>query len=228
MTRDSGVLKWLLLASVILGVLATVTDPTLYGMNPVSGAVVMNWIKLISLIVTAVSGWLQTSPLKGENDGDTVKRNNITGWVLPLLLAGSLASGCALGGAVVTPPPPGGPTAEQVQAVRNEAAKLATATKEAATLAVNARRLVQSGFEAGLVSRDALQKVNDASIVVSQKGIAFVNFAETVTTDPSLRVTATELLKIFDDYIVALSGAGQSGAAIRTALAVLRAYLGVQ
>ena len=63
MTRDSGVLKWLLLASVILGVLATVTDPTLYGMNPVSGGVVMNWIKLISLIVTAVSGWLQTSPL---------------------------------------------------------------------------------------------------------------------------------------------------------------------
>lgn len=164
--------------------------------------------------------------VRGTGDGSVKPR--MDAWILPLLLSASLLSGCALGGAVVTPPPPGGPTAEQVQAVRNEAAKLATATKEAATLAVNARRLVQSGFEAGLVSRDALQKVNDASIVVSQKGIAFVNFAETVTTDPSLRVTATELLKIFDDYIVALSGAGQSGAAIRTALAVLRAYLGVQ
>ena len=145
--------------------------------------------------------------------------------LLPLLLAGSLLSGCALGGSLVTPL---GSTAEQVQVVRNEAAALAKATNEAATLAVHARRLVQSGFDAGLVSREVMQKVNAAAIVTSQKGIAFISFAETVTTDPSLRVTATELLRIFDDYIVALSGAGLSGAAIRTALGVVRIYLGVK
>lgn len=202
------------------GMVLIIADPVAFNLDSGLRKLVMT---SAVFALFGLANYLKQHPLPDDEDVVTLR-----GFVLPLLLVSGLASGCALGGAVVTPPPPGGPTAEQVQAVRNEAAKLATATKEAATLAVNARRLVQSGFEAGLVSRDALQKVNDASIVVSQKGIAFVNFAETVTTDPSLRVTATELLKIFDDYIVALSGAGQSGAAIRTALAVLRAYLGVQ
>lgn len=74
MTRDSKTLKVLLLTAVILGGLATVTDPTLYGFSAETGAVVMNWIKLLLLIVTAVTGWLQTSPLKGENDHKRVRR----------------------------------------------------------------------------------------------------------------------------------------------------------
>lgn len=69
MTRDSRVLKGLLLLSVVLGVLASVTDPTIYGLSQPFGDYLLNWIKLASLIVAAVTGWLQTSPLKGENDG---------------------------------------------------------------------------------------------------------------------------------------------------------------
>lgn len=68
MTRDSGILKWLFLLSAILGVLATITDPTLYGFSPETGAIVMNYIKLGAAVVAAITGYLQTSPLKGEND----------------------------------------------------------------------------------------------------------------------------------------------------------------
>lgn len=156
--------------------------------------------------------------VSGTGDGSIKPRL----WVLPLLLSASLVSGCALGRATVDPTP----DTATVEQVRTEAAKLASATKEAATLAVEARRAVQAGYEAGVVSADVLRKVNDAAIVTRDKGLAFISFAETVTTDPSLRVTAAELLKVFDGFLEALSGAGQSGAAIRTALAVLRAYLG--
>lgn len=159
---------------------------------------------------------------EGTGDGFVRPKGNMDSWILPLLLAGSLASGCALGRATVDPTP----DTTTVEQVRTEAAKLAAATKEAATLAVESRRIVQAGYEAGLVPADVLRTVNDAAIVTRDKGLAFITFAETVTTDPSLRVTAAELLKVFDGYLEALAGAGQSGAAIRTALAVLRAYLG--
>lgn len=148
-------------------------------------------------------------------------------WLLPLLLAGTLglgAIGCASAGGLVTP----APTVDQVQAVRNQAGVLATATREAAALAVDARRLSQKAYEANAITAAQMQAINNAAIIASDKGLAFIDFAETVTTDPSLRVTASELLKVFDGYIASLNNAGQSGAAIRKALAAFIAYLGVQ
>lgn len=94
MTRDSVALKVLLLISVVLGVVAQVTDPALYGLDPRTGGIVMSWIKLVSLIVAAVTGWLQTSPLKGEHDGDQVTRvkgGNMGAWLLPLLLVSAVS-----------------------------------------------------------------------------------------------------------------------------------------
>lgn len=130
------------------------------------------------------------------------------------------ASGCAT---VKTNPP-----ADNVQTVRNQAAVLAKATKEAATLAVEARRLAQSAYDKKVISAAVMQKVNNAALVTSEKGLAFITFAETVTTDPSLRVTAAELYKVFQSFIDSLAEAGQTGQAIKTALAVFIAYLGAQ
>lgn len=119
------------------------------------------------------------------------------------------------------------PTAEQVQATRNQAAKLAVATKEALTLAVEARRTAQAVYEAGGMSAATMQAINSAAIVTSDKALAFIDIAETVTTDASLRVTARELLRIFDGLIDKLTAGNQNGAAIRAALAAFLAYLGV-
>lgn len=66
MTRDSVSLKVLCLLSVILGVLSAVTDPASLGFSPETGAVLLSWAKLLSTLTAAVSGWLMTSPLKGD------------------------------------------------------------------------------------------------------------------------------------------------------------------
>jgi hypothetical protein len=163
--------------------------------------------------------------LVNTNTGDSVKPRL---WFLPLLLVGALSAGAVTGCASLSGTVTPNPTVDQVQAVRNQAATLAKATKEAATLAVEARRLAQTGYDNKLLPASAMQKINTAAIVASEKGLAFITFAETVTVDPSLRVTALELLLVFDDFILSLTNAGQSGAAIRAALAAFRAYLGVQ
>jgi len=148
-------------------------------------------------------------------------------WFLPLLLAASIGvTGCLPKNppAVVNP----APTEQQIQAVREQAAVLATATREASALAVEARRLAQRAYEAGAIPAATMQQINHAAIVASDNGLAFVEFAKTVTTDPSLKVTARELLRIFDGLIDSLIEGKQGGEAIRMALAAFRSYLGVQ
>lgn len=226
LNRDSLTLKVLLLLSVVLGVLASITDPTLYGLKPVFGAVLLNYIKLASVIVAAVTGWLQTSPLPGENDDKRVN-GGMRSVLLPFLLVSALASGACLPKnppAVVNPQP----SAEQVQAVRNQAEKLAVAVREAWALAIQAGRLADQAYAAGIIPAATMQKINQAGIDAANRSEVFETFARTVTTEPSLKVTARELLKVFDDYILALSEGKQSGDTIRAALAALRAYLGVQ
>lgn len=161
-------------------------------------------------------------------DAGSVKppRGNMGSWLLPLLLASSLVAVPACAGlkGTVNPNPP----VDQVQAVRNEAAKIAVATREAAKLALAAHETAQAAYDAKLIPAAAMQKINDAAIDASREGLKFLDFAEQVTTDPSLRTTAAALLKVFDGLIAALTDGGQSGAAIRAALAALYTYLGVQ
>jgi hypothetical protein len=152
---------------------------------------------------------------RAVQDNGTVKPP-IGAWLLPLLVVS--AASCA----TVQPNPP----TDNIQTVRNQAAVLAKATKEAATLAVEARRLAQVAYDRRVIAAPVMQRVNNAALVTSEKGLAFITFAETVTTDPSLRVTAAELYKVFQNYIEALSQAGQTGEAIANALRVFVAYLG--
>lgn len=224
LNRDSLTLKVLLLLSVVLGVLASITDPTLYGLDPVFGAVLLNYIKLASVIVAAVTGWLQTSPLPGENDDKRVG-GGMRSIVLPFLLVSALASGACLPKAppaIVTP----APTTEQVQAVRDQAEVLAKAVKEASAAAVHIGRLADQAYAAGLIPPAKMQRIAQARINAGDKGLAFVEFARTVTTEPSLRATVKALLSVFDDYIDALADGNQGGETIHVALAALRAYLG--
>jgi hypothetical protein len=143
-----------------------------------------------------------------------------------LLLTGVLVGGCASGRVVVTPTP----TPDQVQQVRNDAAKLATATKEAASIAVEARRLAESAFTAGVIGQTAMLAINQAALDLSRRGEAFITFAESVTTHPNLRATAEALHGLFVDFITKLVEVGgltaDKGRAIQAALAVFVAYLG--
>lgn len=143
--------------------------------------------------------------------------------LLPLLIVSALAAGVS-SCATVQPNPP----VDTIQKARNEAAVLAKSTKEAASLAVQARRVAQTAYDSKAISAAVMQKINNAALEVERKGLAFIAFAETVTTEPSLKVTATELYKVFQSYIDALGESGQTGAAIKTALQAFIVYLGVQ
>jgi hypothetical protein len=188
----------------------------------------MEWLQALSLAVAWGAGKLATSPLKGENDDARVS-GRTNAWLLPLLLTGSLAvSGCLPKSVTLPAPVDPAPTEQQVQDIRNQAEKLAIAVREASALAVQAGRLADQAYAAGLIPPATMQRINDAGIAAATHGETFVEFARTVTTDPSLRATSKALMTVFDDYLTALASGGQSGDAIRTALAALRAYLGVQ
>ena len=65
MTRDSKILTFIQLAGFCAGLVAnTINDPVSYGLTPL----VVKWVNLIAIVLTGISGWLRTSPLKGEND----------------------------------------------------------------------------------------------------------------------------------------------------------------
>ena len=66
MSRDSGILRLLQLVAVLLAVVvATVTDPSAYGLSDLS----MRWLGLISTLIGTAAGWLSTSPLPGKPKG---------------------------------------------------------------------------------------------------------------------------------------------------------------
>lgn len=68
MTRDSALFKLLPIVSIVLATVAATTDPASLHLSPV----VVNWIKLVSTIVAAITGWLGTSPLPGKNDPNVI------------------------------------------------------------------------------------------------------------------------------------------------------------
>jgi hypothetical protein len=215
LTRDSVLLD---LAAVAAALTYLGTQPPPWEWN------YYQWIAAMSGAVIWYTQRQKTSGLPGENDDKRISHGPRL-WFLPLILAASIGASSCLpkAPAVVNP----NPTAEQVQAVREQAAVLARATVEASALAVELHRLAHRSWEAGVISSATMQKINSAAIATSDKGIAFVEFAKTVTADPSLRVTARELLRVFDDLINALIEGKQGGETIRAALNVFRIYLGV-
>jgi hypothetical protein len=215
--RDSLVLTVVQVLSFVLLAVSTASPESL-GLTEVQA----NWAAILSGALGIIAGKLGTSPLKGEGDSTRVSPRV---WFLPLILAASIGVvGCLPKAPAVIDPTP---TAEQVQAVREQAAVLARATVEASALVVESRRLAQRAYEAGVIPAATMQQINSAAIVASDKGLAFVAFAKTVTADPSLKVTARELLRVFDGLIEALINGKQGGDTIRAALAAFRAYLGV-
>lgn len=212
--RDSMVLWVGAVGALVLYLQSAEGPPTTWGYN--------QWLQFVAFVAAFISGKLGTSPLKGESDSTRVSPRL---WFLPLMLAASIGVvGCLPKAPAVVNP---APTEQQIQAVRDQAAVLATATVEASALAVESRRLAQRAYEAGVIPAATMQQINNAAIVASDKGLAFVAFAKTVTTDPSLKVTARELLRVFDGLIEALVNGKQGGDTIRAALAAFRAYLGV-
>ena len=94
MTRDSKLLRILQLAAIVLGIMAaTISDPVSYGLSPIA----MKWLALLSTIMGTVSGWLGTSPLKGDDEANGVKPSHLPVVLLAVALGGALsvASGCA-------------------------------------------------------------------------------------------------------------------------------------
>jgi len=118
-----------------------------------------------------------------------------------------------------------------VETVRQHAATLAKATIEAATIAVEARRLAEASYHAGVIEYETIQRINQAAIDLDRRGQAFISFAETVTSPGGLRVSAEALYDLFDGFLAKLSDGGSAAAskvtAIRAALAAFRVYLGV-
>jgi hypothetical protein len=215
--RDSLVLWVGAIGALVLYLQNASGPPTVWDYN--------QWLQFLAFVVAFVSGKLGTSPLKGENDDKRIGSGPRM-WFLPLILVASIGViGCLPKAPAVVDPTP---TAEQIQVVREQAEVLAKATVEASALAVESRRLAQRAYEAGVIPAATMQQINAAAIVASDKGLAFVSFAKTVTTDPSLKVTARELMRVFDGLIDALIEGKQGGEAIRVALAAFRAYLGVE
>jgi hypothetical protein len=227
LNRDSLTLKVLCLLSVVLGVLSAVTDPVSLGFSPETGAIVVSWVKLLSTLVAAITGWLMTSPLKGENDDKRVG-NGPRAWLLPLLLAGSVLTISCAG---QTPAPvTSQPTAEQVQVTRAQALKIAQAVESVGNLVVEARRVTTAAYNAQLITRDqaiaAYRSIEDLAPQMS----AMIGIASTVTTDPQLRSTVTAMMAVVDTVVERLVKGSPSmagvGGAIQAALRVAAIYLG--
>lgn len=90
MTRDSWLLKLLLLLSVILTALSAFT-PEYLGLSDL----VAHRMTAFGAVVAAITGFLQTSPLKGENDGSKIKPSNLPVILLIVALGGAvLLSAC--------------------------------------------------------------------------------------------------------------------------------------
>lgn len=140
--------------------------------------------------------------------------------VILTLTIGLSASGCA----TVTPRP----TPDTTQATIDQAAVLTSAMKTAVAFANQKRDDAQALYDKKVITAPTMQKINQAGNVLSIKTLEFVAFAKTVTSDPSLRVTASALLDTFKEFIDSLSPAGISGEDIRKALAAFFSYLGVQ
>jgi hypothetical protein len=65
MTRDNVLWNILLGMGVVFGIMtSTITVPTDYGLTAVS----LNWIRLGSLMLTALGGMFGNSPLSGDKD----------------------------------------------------------------------------------------------------------------------------------------------------------------
>jgi len=216
MYRESLIL-WIGAAAALVGYLIhTEAPPTEWNYG--------EWLGVASFVLAWAMGKLAHSPLKGKPDEASVSPTRLTCWLLPLLLVGGLSLGCASVPAVVSP----NPAADQVAATRAQALQLATSLTAATDIAIEVVATAQRIHEAGGIDYPTIQRINQAGIIAGQQVQAFARFAESVTTEMSLRTTVGELLRVFDDLIAAAIAGDQNGAAIHAALAVLRAYLGIQ
>lgn len=179
------------------------------------------WLQFAAFVLAFISGKLATSPLPGQNDDQKISGLRSVVW--PVLLVSALAaSSCATSQALVTP----APTAEQVQAAKQQALVVATATKEASALALDAWRLADAAYEAGDLSDDAMQSVNDAALTVSRQGLLLLESLQNLAEAPSLKNTALEFLRACDQLLTALTPSTVTDT-LRSALLVIRAYVGV-
>lgn len=104
MTRDSWLLKVLLLLSVILTAISAFT-PEYLGVSDI----VAHRLTAFGAVVAAVAGFLQTSPLAGANDANKVNPSgprSLPVVLLALALGASLSIGCAGNAKPLTLPTP--------------------------------------------------------------------------------------------------------------------------
>lgn len=214
--RDSMVL-WLGAIGALVVYLQNTTHPMAWDWN--------QWLQFVAFVSAFIAGKLGTSPLKGENDDKRIVKRRPRGGGLLFILAVSLG---AMNCLPKNPPAVIDPTQteQQVQAVREQAAVLVKSMTKAFEIAVESRRVAQRAYESGLIPASTMQRINDAAIVASNKGIAFAEFAKAINDEPTLKVTARELLRVFDGLIEALIEGKQGGDTIRAALAAFQSYLG--
>lgn len=190
----------------------------------------VEWLNFLAFVGVWLSGKMDVSPRPGSSNPKQLQGNYQGGprtWLLPLLMVGAMSAGvssCATAAAGVKP----NPAVSEQQAARNEGAVLAKATKQALDFAVEARRRAQSFYDAGSLSAEKMVAINVAAQELGEKSLAFIAFAKTVTTNASLKATATALYKLFGDFIAKLKLEGWSGDVIDAALDAFRVYLGVK
>jgi hypothetical protein len=231
MTRDSRILKVLLLLSVVLGVLSTITDPSLYGLDPVRGKILLNRIQLLSAIIAAVTGYLQTSPLKGENDSQQIKPRSV---LLPFLLvtAGMAASGCSFIKQPVTPTVPVITEAEQAK-VRELSTKALAGIEVAGIVVRDARQMVEDLADARAVPASVLEVVNAAvrkANPIVQQLITEIAAATREVTIKGLIAQAVAAIEILAAVLEAQTDprVKQAGVFVRGAIGGVAALAGVR
>lgn len=229
LNRDSLTLKLVCLASVVLGVLAQVSDTVALGFSPEYGEILLNRVKLLATVFAAVSGWLMTSPLKGENDDKRVGGGGTRSIVLPFLLAGSLlATGCGLnnmmlGGPITPGPAPVALSPEQVNQKAVEFAAVGTAVLGIAQQALELSHVIIPPSQLRL-------DINDAASALGRSLKDIATRAKSIVDEPTLRTVYREVLNAADAFLAALGKSShpqlsEYSTAIRDKLQLIRTFL---
>lgn len=179
MTRDSKLLPILQVCALVLAaVVAMMANPADYGLSPIA----VKWLALLSTVVGTVSGFLSTSPLKGENDAN--KSNSSARLPLVLLVAALGAGGLGLmgcGGKAPAQQPGAAPTT------------VAEHVEKATTVIQSADAKVRAMAEHALGILDAAGDVLD-EVITSEKKVE-------VLMSPKMRADTRAALNAVNDRI---------------------------
>jgi hypothetical protein len=215
-TRDSMVL-WLGLAVAVVGYLSSAAKPPMEWSYS-------EWLQAASFGLAWVMGKLHSSPLPGANDGDRVTPPRVGLWFFPLLLVASLGvSACATVQRT--------PDVDRIQQTRARALEMAQAVESAGALVVQVGRAATAAEAAGVITRTDRDAVLTAIIALEPKALAVITTAKTVTSEPALRATLGELMRVFDPFVTSLQRSASAelsklGEALRLAYRVVTVYLG--